>query len=112
MALPGRAKRAADGGPIQQQDEQGGRRHDFLGRHAAETGQHGQALPQRGAVGGDRAQETVERDQIEQADQRFGALDDVGDGLGLERVDRPQQGDAEREREGGIGRPEARAQQG
>src|SRR5690606_14105189 len=48
------------------------------------------------AVGTNRA---VEREQQEESHQRLGALDDVGDGRGLKRVDDPEQRDGSRQRD-------------
>ena len=48
----------------------------------------------------DAAQEAIDREQVEQTHERFGALDDVGDGFGLERMNRPEERDHQRHRRG------------
>ena len=50
----------------------------------------------------------VDRQEVEQAHHRFVALGDIGDGLGLQRVQRPQQ--CHRQRQGNRGLAEAVAE--
>jgi len=94
---------------VKEEEEDRGGGHHFLGAHAEQAGGGGEAKPAAGMRGLEGAEEKVERQQIEQRHERLDALHDVGDGFGLERVERPEQGDGERENCRLVGGPEFRA---
>ena len=76
---------------------------------AIPSAQHGDRhdLPPAGTAGVPRPQGRVEREQVEEAHEQLGALHDVGDGLGEQRMDGPDEG----HREGRPPSPEAAAQE-
>ncbi len=72
--------------PIVEQRDEGGDGHDLLAARAQGAGEDGGQIPGLGVRGTGAAHEAVEGQQEEQAHQGLGALDDVGDALGLKGV--------------------------
>jgi len=81
--------------PVPRHDDQRRGDHRLLGRHAQRARDDGRDDPSRTV---DRSDRSVEREEREQSHQRLCALDNVRDRAGLKRMDRPQQGDAQRQR--------------
>ena len=84
VPMPGLAETAADETAIIQQHHHGGRDHHFLARHPQEARGYGQGEPREGPLGFGAANESVQRQQIKQPHQRFAALGNVRDRLGLQ----------------------------
>ena len=85
------AERRGEEGAIVEQHGKGGRDHDLLARHAHRTRDDRSGVPAAPADQTVAADDAVQRQKVEESHQRFGALDDVGDALGLQRVDHPDQ---------------------
>lgn len=74
-------------------NEQWRRDHDLFGGHAREADDDGERKPEtRVRRGLDRTRECVKREQVTQPDERFRALHDVSDRLGLKRMQYPNYG--------------------
>ncbi len=90
---PGFAEGAGQKSPIVQQDHQRSRDHDLLAGHPQQASQHSGGVPEPSSAGGRAADEAVQREQVEQAHQRFRPLHDVSHRLRLQGMNRPEQRD-------------------
>jgi hypothetical protein len=89
--LPGLHHASGSERTVVEQHQERRRHHDLLGCHAQQAGRDRANLPAKRPRRLDRPDEAIERQQIEQSHQRLNPLDDVGHGLGLQRMERPQQ---------------------
>ena len=87
---------------VVEQGGDGGGDHDFLAHHAESAGGDAEREPEspRETLVGRRfesAHGAVNRRKVEKRDHELGALHDVNDGLAEQRVDRPDERDADGE---------------
>ena len=109
-------KRAGQKNHVIQQRQHRRSDHHLLGSHAEQADRGGGGVPSQAtfccAEGSRRpADQAVKHQQIKQADQRFGPLDHIRDGFGLEWVDDPDQGDDRGQGSRGRGKSPAEAGQ-